>query len=105
MARFWKAISERGTVHVEPSQLSIVVFRFVPRRRRRPVFARKCLARKFMGAVGVAAVEAAGSLSFRLERRRLLARTAQAVSDSRRRDLPQQRHRGIESRARAARGV
>ncbi|SPE45751.1 hypothetical protein SBA7_970008 [Candidatus Sulfotelmatobacter sp. SbA7] len=81
---YYGAILERGTEHVESAQLFIVIV---------CVFAR-CgyglgLARKFMGATGVVAVEAAGALPFRPERRRLLARTSQAVPDSRGRDLPQ----------------
>src|SRR6266852_504110 len=100
MARFSKASWERGTANAKPPQLSIVIFRFVSSRRRW-----HSLARKFMGAAGIPAKEAARALAFRPKRRRLLARTAQTVPDSSRRDLPEQRHRRIKPCARAARGV
>ena len=108
MARLSKACKqtylEKGAKHVEPPQLSILVVsfvvNFVPGRRSWP-----SLARQSLGATGIAPVEAPRTLALRPERRGLLARTTQAVSDSVRRNLPQQRHRRVEPRARPACGL
>src|SRR4029077_4770405 len=61
-SEFGGASQKGGTVHAKPSQLSIVVFRVVPSRRRWP-----SLARKSMGAARVPALEAARALPFRPE--------------------------------------